>query len=1526
MAAATTSVALRATDACVLAASVWVAAAGARDVRRAPRAPPAAAAAADEDEDDATRDEEPIHAPRFWRQVHRARIVLAAASAAMLLWGAATPGIGAPELCAWALTLVLDVVALGCRGAAHWDNVVHLAELLSVLVAAAVVKLAVHEFAGTARWAALAGASAALLLVLLIPGEPAHTVLCEEASESLGEEGAVPKRMRVAPTERVSSSLLASLYYVHCMRLMRAANRRGVLEPNEVPVVGRTLRAAALGPSAERRYARRTRDAPRRAAEPSLIRDAWPLLSVLIAENRSMFLAVVVLTIVTVVFYYLPVFCTRSITSMLQEEEEQGIAHGRHSLIKALPAVFGLFFSVLFSSTIQGHLWSLLDGYLNVRLSTQLSSMLYTKALRKREVAHTGGREQGERGENVGSVPNSQVLTLHGVDLKRVTTMTFHLFSLVNAPFELVLGGYFAYRMIGVSALVGLLSSALLAPAITAISRVYERANNRLMQARDRRISLLSECLLAIRMIKSQAWEGHFFQRVMRDRAEELHAQWLSFVLNTVLTVVMDNNPLMVTAIAFAFYTLVLRQPLTPPVAFTTLSVLLELRWTMTTLPETITNTVQTLISLRRMNAYLQSGEVDATEHKPAPAPEAPTPEPPTLALRNATVDWPREDTEPGAAFRLENVSITFPAGGCTLVCGRLGAGKSLLLRALLHEAHVAGGEVIAPRSPYNGVPADAAHRDEALAALGTPRWLRSDLVAYAPQSAYLINASVRDNILFGLPLGDGSRYRETLEACALSGDLAALEHGDGTLVGENGVGLSGGQKARVCLARAVYSRASVVLLDDVLSAVDAHTARHLHTRLLCGPLLEHRTLVLVSHNVQLVGAQMDAVVFLEHGRVTFQGSGPEFLHSEHFRGLEDAAGDETGEEERRLAAAPAPYAGEAAETGKEEERATGSIAFHVWATYARASGGWVYAIATLLLFVGGNLWEVVTQWWLREWTGGAGAKHSAKFWFGGYATLLLVGLAIGVARWSALYAGSLRASKYLFRETLERVLRAPLPFHDRTSRGRLLNRFGQDFEVVDSEFASACVYVVIYAMQVVATCVAMYLTSGWQFVAALLLLLPVYVAIGRVYVLVARDLQRLASTSRSPIVGAFSDAVSGVQVLRAFGAQAHFVRGLYSRLNDNNRFVWWNNQCGRWLSQTYNLVSAFLLLASCFLVLTSPGLSAASAGFTFSFLIELNFSLLIGMRMYAVLQLHGVAVERVVEYATRIEEEPPALVEPRPPASWPEAGDVRVEQLTMRYAPEAPPVLHDVSFAVAPRSKLAIVGPTGSGKSTLASAFLRFLEPAGGRIVIDGLDIASVGLEDLRSHLQLVPQDPVIMSGTVRSTLDMLHQFDDEQLLECLRRVQLIPAEEAQGVPTSPFANLDHVVAEGGANLSQGQRQLLCLARAILHRSRLVLFDEASSSIDYHTDELITHTIQDAFSDSTVITIAHRLRTIIDYDHVLFLEGGRVVEFGEPAALLDDSESRFYKLGQSAGRAEFAHLQRAARAARERRAAQSKA
>lgn len=907
------------------------------------------------------------------------------------------------------------------------------------------------------------------------------------------------------------------------------------------------------------------------------------------------------------------------------------------------------------------------------------------------------------------------------------------------------------------------------------------------------------------------------------------------------------------------------------------------------------------------------------------------------------------------------------------MICGRLGSGKSLLLSGLLGEADLVAGQVMCPRSqPDIMSNFGVSVKDEA--------WLLPGMVAYVPQAAWLQNASIKDNILFSSPW-DAARYDEVIAACSLTTDLQILEDGDETEIGEKGLNLSGGQKARVSLARAIYSRATTIYLDDVLSAVDAHTAHAIMENCLQGPLTSGRTVLLVSHHTALVSPAAAYIVALENGDVKFSGTRAQFVEGGLMKELdaEDPESKPTvGEqlEERTIeeikikpqhksvvslsgvetpdpaseTSSIAPTDDEATAVGsatsttpvvkirtprkliEDEKRVRGRIARDVWLTYFKALGGpfwWTCLVLSLLI---ATAVPVVERGWVSFWSGEDKrdwGKHSSTFYVVGYAIIATSGCFLSNLQFATVYYGALHASRILHNRMLERVLFATLRFHDTTNRGRLLNRFGKDIEGLDSAMADHFVRTIQYALNVLTTTTITLYIGGWRFGIAFCLVLVVYYRSGSVYGQASRDMRRLDSVTRSPLYSLFGETVSGVAVIRAFGAST-IALGQMMRLADTNivSFAWtWT--VNRWLSARFNVLSSLLvgLTAGALLV---RGADSATAGFTLSFTASIMHDLLFVVRRFVQLEQSMVALERIKEYS-EVAIEAPEFVEPRPPASWPAQGAIEVKDLVVRYAPELPDVLHSLTFSVKPCEKIGVVGSTGCGKSTLALSFFRFVEAASGKIVIDDIDIAKIGLTDLRSRIMIIPQDPTILSGTLRSTLDVFDEYDDAAIYEALRRVHLLKSDdeaEPSGASTpssdqrntNVFRDLAYPVSEGGENFSAGEKQLICMARAILRRNKVLLMDEATASIDYETDELISQTIRREFSDSTIITIAHRIHTIIDFDKVLLLDKGSICEYASPADLLRNSKSRFYALCRATGRSEFKNLKEMALAAEKRR------
>ncbi|KAJ9107494.1 hypothetical protein QFC21_000949 [Naganishia friedmannii] len=1328
----------------------------------------------------------------------------------------------------------------------------------------------------------------------------------------------------------------------------------------------------------------------------------WSLLIKVFKVNSTLFFVQSTLAIVTAALYYAPSWFLKELVEYLEEHPD------RSDMRWGWVWSFALFASNAIMYIAVGFMWSISSTHLQSRIKLQLITLLFSKTLVKKDLAsgpagtskasednlrpathgidapgveNEGQDREGEveakKAENKESEEDdvsskAQVMTLFQIDCERVSEFSFHAFSLIDCPIEILVGGLFLYQLVGISALYGLLASLLTVPLNHFASKVVVTTQDNLMKSRDERTALMNEALGAIRMLKFMAWERKFEGRISEIRNKEL--KWLkrNYMIEVLFTFIWAVTPVFCIITTFLHYTLVAKQPLTPAIAFPTVSVLNELRFSLATIPETLLNVVQAFVSLRRIEKFMSQAEVTHQEYDTE-----------EISIRSATITWPRDvapvSTEPLSAppsmpstpkvsFSLSDVNLEFPKNGLTLVCGRLGSGKTLLLLGLLGEADVLAGQVICPRSGPGAI-------EDYGKKIAPHDWVVPSRTAYCPQQAWLQNDTIRGNILFGAP-EDEDRYEAVIEACSLSPDLAILEDGSETEIGEKGVNLSGGQRSRVSLARAVYSRASTLILDDILSAVDAHTAASIMKNCFQGPLMQNRTVILVSHHIQLVSPAASYIVALEKGDVTYAGDRAGFMAGGFMEDLDmeneteqsalqahdhqdlmdskaknkhlilNAEASQPASETTSLAESGTVVDEEEKEAGtsperrmprklvEEERRATGRITWKIWKTYLQNQGSWLYWIVFVIAVLIGASPPVWENGWLSRWSSSYSNptdKHSATYYVVGYAILTLVGVLASTLRYAVLYYGSIRASTKIHKRMLERILFATIRFHDTSVRGRTLNRFGKDMEGLDSSTADNFGKTVFYALNIVVTFSSIAYVGGKYFVAFTMVLFIIYFQAGKIFSAASRDMRRLDSVTKSPLYAIFGEAISGVQVLRAYGASVNMFR-LMMKIADSNvsSFIWYWT-LNRWISARFNLLSSAVVGVTGVVCLLS-GASAASTGFALSFAGTVSGDLLFVVRRFVSLEQSMVAMERIVEYS-ELPLEAPEFVEPRPPASWPSEGAIDVSGLVIRYAPELPNVLHGISFHVEPRQKVGIVGATGCGKSTLALSLFRFVEPTEGSIQIDGLDIIKVGLTDLRQRVTIIPQDPTILSGTLRSTLDVFDEYSDDEIYEALRRVHLLSKDEQQanggnvhaideeeGRNRNMFKDLDNTVSEGGDNYSQGEKQLICMARAILKRNKILVMDEATASIDYETDELIGKTIREEFSESTILTIAHRLATIIDYDKVLVMDKGHIAEYDSPATLLKDHHSKFYALCRATGNAEFKNLRRMAAEAEARR------
>ncbi|KAL7753678.1 Transporter of the ATP-binding cassette (ABC) [Sorochytrium milnesiophthora] len=1112
---------------------------------------------------------------------------------------------------------------------------------------------------------------------------------------------------------------------------------------------------------------------------------------------------------------------------------------------------------------------------------------------------------------------------------------------------------YGLFQVIGAAALAGVSLLLIAVPLNSRIGSTLERAEERVMNAKDTRVAKTNEFLQGIRAIKFFAWENKVHQRIMELRNTEVKRRFRYKVYAYVTSTFIRCVPLLVLLLSFATYTKVMGKSLDYAKVFTSVALFSMLRMPLWGLGRFLPEFYETRVSVRRIVEYLAQQDVRRYQiDKQAylsgavlALPEADAGDVTDIAFVNASFDWERETTETPAAtatddemvpllqndqvstpvprFQLRDLTIRFPEGKLTLVVGPTGQGKSSLLHALLGEMKPLAGHVFLPKTDRTMLSQDGLYRG----------------VAYVPQQAWLLNATIRNNILFGDDY-EQNRYQRVLRDCALVRDMQILEGGDNTEIGEKGINLSGGQKQRISLARACYNRAQNILMDDVLSAVDAPTAAHIFKHCIAGPnaQLAGRTRVLVTHNISLTAPRADWIVFMKDGRAVAQGPTARDVRDQVAAlGLEevslfdgvasvDTDDEAVGEEELVKLIDDGSHDVKLADKKgtqlvQDEDKAVGSVSWRIYYAYIKAIGGWLWVALYIFSLLAPECLNVLDTWWLKHWTDAysgpsispePSALVDVNYYLG---ILALIGLAYllldVVSVVMETYIG-IRGAVNLHNRMLSRVLAAPIAFFDKTPVGRLTNRFSSDIGSVDEDVIGAVTFF-MWALLSSATSIGAVLVIAPWFSLMFIPIVLAFYFVAVFYISSSRELKRIESTTRSPIYSIFGETAAGASVIRAFDASAQFAAALCDKVDTYHRphhLLWDTN---RWLGVRTGLLANFAVLG-CGLIICfgRRSIGAGLAGLALNYCISFTETCIWVIRAHAMVEMEMNAVERVVEYL-EIEQEAPAVIPgQRPPASWPAEGTISVRNLVVKYTPALPPVLKDVSFDVRGGEKIGVVGRTGAGKSTLAIAFFRIMEASQGTITVDGVDIARIGLEDLRSRLTIIPQDPVLFEGTIRSNLDVFDEHDDQMLWTALRRVHLNQEETAQAsssddTDATPNIALDSPVSEGGANLSVGQRQLLTLARALLRRSKVIVMDESTANVSHDLDAKIQETIRSEFTSSTILCVAHRLRTVIDFDRILVLDHGEVREFDSPRNLLKNEEGIFYNMCAESG--EFNHL-----------------
>ena len=1117
---------------------------------------------------------------------------------------------------------------------------------------------------------------------------------------------------------------------------------------------------------------------------------------------------------------------------------------------------------------------------------TAIQAAVYSKVLRVSNSARTRSADKGGVADTI--------TNLQSTDCRSIEMCYWMWMYVWAAPLQAVVTTVLLYVQLGWPIFIGILFLVLMMPIQKVVMGVLKKRNKIASEKSDRRIKLITEVIHGIQVVKLQAWEKIFAARIKKTRNEELNNRRSIAIVQGLNASISQCAPIMCTLITFIVYGMVSETPLTAGKAFTTLALFNILRLPLMVLPMLIGMVAGAKVAAKRLGAFLYCDDlVNYVTYEEATGGKA------ALETTGASFVWDdKADSSSESGFRLQLGKFSAETGTLTVIAGKVGAGKSSLLSALLGEMHML------PMDDSLGV-------DDS----SNPSVVCRGSVAYCAQEPWIQNATLKDNILFGAPY-DEVRYNEVLKACALEADIKALPGGDQTEIGERGINLSGGQKCRVSLGRACYADKDIVVLDDILSAVDAHVARTITDKCLVEFLRNRgKTVILATHQT-LCFPNADSIVVLKDGNIAFHGNFEDAKKEAKFSEILGSM-DDLGEEEKAEAAAAGEVELETAtvqrgvsrtssigsaisskqEKGKltaKEATAEGAVTCSVYTSYA-AKVGVPLSILIFLLVASMNGQQVVVNWWLSRWSVSSSLpeKKSVEYYLFIYFLLGLGACVLILAYQIVVALGGLGAAAGIHERMFNAIIKAPMSFFDTTPSGQILNRFTADMKSIDEQLISqlgGALALLFMMASVIFTIIAV---VPWV-LAALVPLFLFYGWIQLVYRNTARELKRFDSATQSPIFNYFAETVNGLSSIRAFKCEERLLVETTSRIDYNSRFWTKNNFVNRWLGLRLDWIGAFLVgftaLACVLAVKLSWSIDPGLIGLVLSYTATLTGLLNWGVRRFSEAEMGMVAVERT-KSLTGCPQESTTDPLKSVPENWPSEGRIKLQNVSARYRDGLPKVLNGIDISIPKFTKVGVCGRTGSGKSTLAKCLFRLMETSQGSILIDDIDVSKVELPTLRKRITMIPQDPTLFAGPLRYSLDPGNLYSDDQLWNALDSVDM--KDHVKALENG----LNYEIVDGGENLSAGQRQLLCMARALLESPKVLIMDEATSNIDGNTDSKIQEMLKGAFKDCTVLSIAHRIDTIMWYDKVLVLDHGKVLEYDSPESLSKTEGSEFKAL-----------------------------
>ncbi|KYQ88934.1 ABC transporter C family protein [Tieghemostelium lacteum] len=1166
-----------------------------------------------------------------------------------------------------------------------------------------------------------------------------------------------------------------------------------------------------------------------------------------------------------------------------------------------IPIYIGIIYAIILMCIymIDGFLqnyWLYKTHILSNQIRSCLISIIYEKSL----LISSSVRGKESKGN---------IINLMTVDVDRIREFLDSSQFLISLPLKLILSFVFLTKLLGWSSVIGFSTLVLVLPINTYLGVQEYKTSQKVMDCKDVRTSKVTEAVHNIRILKFYGWVNLMKERIMQLRLLEvtqLNRQmliwaWLYFfwffIPDIVIIVTFGTVP-MFPKVQFTLDTIV------PALALFAIT-----KFPLSLAPYLISGFTTSLQSVRRIEKFLLSEELvkpeidERTQMKcygGKPASKDNIHQDTMIQFRNSLFKWSiaqpnitSEEEEDGdkesdksqspplrksmdkssvvekevnVNFQLEIGDLELKSGSLNIVIGPLASGKSSLISSIIGDMKLEAGQMM----------------------------IRDRKVAYVSQLSWVMNATIRDNILFGTPY-DHDRYNRVLDQCCLLSDLDMLPGRDQCEIGERGVTLSGGQNQRIAIARAIYSNSDILLLDDPLASLDVDVAQQLFRNAIV-PQSRDKMVLLVTHQLFTL-EHASQIIQLDGGKLIKCGKFEEFSidtleETYRFQKEEKSNNEKESSEKEEEDEVLSEYTeSENSDEGKlvhKEDRNRGKVKKEFYKKYLGFFG---YQYIAVIIFP--PACSILATYWITYWAEQWDDPNHKSLAF--YLCIYLMlsfcqSFGTFVAKYISFLNG-IKASQRIHNQALEKVMRSPIQFFDQNLSGRIINRFSRDLAKLDVDIPESLSGTIEGGVQVIACLIFIMISAPL----VLVLIIPFGYALYRVqhtYISNIREVQRLKNISLSPIISHFSETLTGQQIIRAFGASKRFFLVNTNKIDQNIPIELLNNFIACWSDiRLVTMGSSLIFFTALSGALLRNTISPSLIGLAINYCITLSGDINWLNSKWAMVETDMNAVERLDHYC-KLSEEKPDYNRDINLSNWPSNGEIKFDNYTMKYREELPPSLKNITAVIPGHSKVGIVGRTGAGKSSLTQALFRLIEASEGRILIDGIDISQVGLMDLRQRMSIIPQNPVLFSGTLRYNLDPFSlAVSDYEIWEILKKLNSF-----NNLPEG----LDTIVNEDSSNFSVGEKQLICLARALLRKSKIIVMDEASSAIDNENDQLIQQTIKKEFKNSTVVTIAHRLNTVIDYDWIIQMNDGRIEKFGRPrdiltkdnALLLDDNST----------------------------------